>query len=566
MGGEKGDPFGSIPLFAGLPANVREELQSHAEVRDYLPGQVVLRRGERGSSFCAILAGAVSVRPRPDSPRAATLGAGEVFGEMSLLSGEPISATITAERATRVVVVPRRSFETLFADEPSFRDGVAELLAARLRKTSAARQLEPEHVLIGVPPGHRDLGLHIASVVDQLDGAGSIRDVPGANDGARLAEELAEWREKAGPGERRVWVVPVPLVDELAGGLRARDAVLVIDDAADAPAAPTTPRAAQVATLRVGSAARRRAGPAAVWSYRLGDVDDAEDGLVIARVARWIARREIGVALSAGAARGFAHLGVLSVLEEADVPVDCLAGSSIGGIVALLYALSGSAAGALQLAEETIGSNERIRDVSLLPRSSLFAGKKIRRNAERIAGGVDIGDLTRPAVAIATDLIRGERVLLDRGPVATALVATAAMPGLLPPVESGARRLVDGALVSRVPVDELEGRRCGLRIAVSVLPNPSAESDVLAADLTRSIGGPLGLGRVIARSWDLLGFWHGASDAQAADVVIEPCTPRESGYDFDAFHAMVAAGRTAAEQELPAILRSARHLVRCAER
>jgi hypothetical protein len=115
--------------------------------------------------------------------------------------------------------------------------------------------------------------------------------------------------------------------------------------------------------------------------------------------------------------------------------------------------------------------------------------------------------------------------------------------------------------VNRVPVALLERWRCGLKIAVNVT-EVKAEGPESRTELGRAMNGRFGLARVITRSWELLGLSHGAAEARAADIVITPRTHSLSGHNFDAISSFVTAGRTAAEQELPAILTAVESLLR----
>ncbi len=273
-------------------------------------------------------------------------------------------------------------------------------------------------------------------------------------------------------------------------------------------------------------------------------------------VARWITRREVGLALSAGAARGFAHLGVLQVLEEEGIPVDCVTGTSMGGIVALAYAVTGNARDATELIRSNLAGNRRVRDRAWFPRMSMLAGRKVRNAALNTFGDMEINDLSRPCMVIASDLVRGERVILDRGPVATAALATSSIPGIFPPIEVENRILVDGALVSRLPVDLLDLRRCALRIAVNVIPSPEARRANAAQTATwlrQRFSRFFGFRQVIGSAWELLGWYHGSSQAQRADILLEPDTELYSGYDFDSFDDMLEAGRRATQDKLELI-------------
>jgi NTE family protein len=565
-------PIVDIPLFAGLSDAAKVEVQSTCALREYGAGDVILKPGAIGEFLYAIAIGAVSVKPAASQP-AFVLGPSEVFGEMSLLSHSPVSAGVIAERESRIYLITARTFDKLFADEPSFRKGISDLLARRLRLRTSHKESTPTCVLVGLPSVPSALPRALVRAVDYYAHVAETRLVAFDQDIEAIGSEIDTWRASAHLSEVCVAALPARRITELRIHTRPGDAVLLVDDGTplSGPALPGDWKI-DIATVRVGCAVRRPASANEVWSYRLEDAEIAAAEIatdwsprtapVLDSIARWIARRTIGIALGAGSARGFAHIGVLSVLDAAGVPIDCLSGSSIGGIIALAYAMSGSADGAYDLARSTLGSNEMIRDVSFFPRTALLRGRKVRRSADRVSAGRYFPDLTRPALVVTADLITGQRIVLDSGLVASAFIATAAIPGVLPPVKTSEHWLVDGALVSRVPVDLLGRWRCGLKIAVNVVIDPKAEGSDLHADLRRAMNGPFGLGRVITRSWELLGVSHGTAEAQAADIVIRPRTHLLSGGDFGAISAFVAAGSAAAEQELPGILDAVDKLLR----
>ena len=154
---------------------------------------------------------------------------------------------------------------------------------------------------------------------------------------------------------------------------------------------------------------------------------------------------------------------------------------------------------------------------------------------------------------------------LDRGPVAPAVLATSAIPGFFPPIASESRLMVDGGVVSWVPVDVLDSRRCGLRIAINALPLPESSARAVSTGfdgLQRKMRKPLGLKSVLGASWELLGSWGASNEALKAEIVITPQTPTKAGYDFDQFEALVECGRVAARERSEAIFESIASLLR----
>lgn len=193
-------------------------------------------------------------------------------------------------------------------------------------------------------------------------------------------------------------------------------------------------------------------------------------------------RPVVGLALGAGGARGFAHIGVLRALAEADIPVDAIAGSSIGALVGGVYA-----AGQLDTFEREVLNMEWAGIVRMFdpvwPRSGLISGERAIEWLSSIMGDWRIEDLAVPFAAVAVDLVTGEEVLIREGRVVDAIRASISIPGIFVPRRSGKQVLVDGALRNPVPVSALEDFGVDTRIAVNLhglpvreLSRPSARS------------------------------------------------------------------------------------------
>ena len=186
--------------------------------------------------------------------------------------------------------------------------------------------------------------------------------------------------------------------------------------------------------------------------------------------------RKIGLVLGAGAARGFAHIGVLKVLDEMGIKVDFIAGTSIGAVMGAAYA-SGIEPGAM----EEICLNLNKRKTTLLfaptiPYSGLVDGKRITEFIESVIGNPDIEDLKIPFAAVATDIFSGREVVIRKGSVVDAVRASISIPGIFTPFEYNGSFFVDGGLVNPVPVSCVCDMGADFVIAVNVLPPPQKES------------------------------------------------------------------------------------------
>lgn len=248
----------------------------------------------------------------------------------------------------------------------------------------------------------------------------------------------------------------------------------------------------------------------------------------------------VGIALGGGGARGFAEVGVLRVLEAEHIPVDRVAGTSVGALIGALYADTGSV---VDLEFTSVQATaEDIFDRSTL---AFFSGGFVK--GERIEAFLDthlkhktIEGFTVPFAAVAVDLRTGETVAFRRGPAARAVHASAAIPGVFVPVLIDGRTFVDGGVTDPVPVDAV--RDMGAEVVIAVT--------IPAGVPTRAPQNPF---EVAIQSASIMAAEIGRCNLVHADVVI---TPEVNGVAFDDFgqkRRLFEAGMAAARQALPAI-------------
>ena len=178
-------------------------------------------------------------------------------------------------------------------------------------------------------------------------------------------------------------------------------------------------------------------------------------------------RAKIGLALGSGSARGFAHIGVIRVLEAEGIPIDCVAGTSIGALVGAVYA-----GGALSQGEEFLKTLDRKKITflldPLLPVSGLLGGKRLEALLRSFLHHQHIEDFPLPFAAIAADAATGEEVGITTGDAVKAVRASIALPGIFTPVCWNTRILVDGGIVSPVPVHAVRALGADIVIAVNL--------------------------------------------------------------------------------------------------
>lgn len=179
-------------------------------------------------------------------------------------------------------------------------------------------------------------------------------------------------------------------------------------------------------------------------------------------------KKRIGLALGGGAVLGAAHIGVLRALDELDVPIACVAGTSIGAFIGALFAF-----GTPWREIEEIAVGMKWIDVSgvKLSQLGLLSNRKLGRILAGAIGGVEFRAAGVPFAVVATDVGTGERVVLREGSVAEAVMASSCIPGVYVPVEIGGRLLVDGGLVENVPISPLGEMGAEISIGVDLTAN-----------------------------------------------------------------------------------------------
>jgi NTE family protein len=252
------------------------------------------------------------------------------------------------------------------------------------------------------------------------------------------------------------------------------------------------------------------------------------------------ARPGIALALGGGFARGFAHLGVLQVLEENHIPVSHIAGTSVGSILGAAYA-SGAP---LERIIETC-QNLRLRDIARwrVSRWGLATNHCLGQLIERVFDSRHFEDLRIPMAVVATDLASGDPVVFSHGPLVDAIRASCAFPGLFEPVQMGTRHLADGGLVAPVPTVAARGLGATSVLAVSVGMHDGHR------------GAPTNIFQVVSRAVSAAQKHQAELWERHADLVLRPDVQSLAWDDFDRADEAIAAGAAAARHALPRIFK-----------
>ena len=249
----------------------------------------------------------------------------------------------------------------------------------------------------------------------------------------------------------------------------------------------------------------------------------------------------VGLALSGGAVRGLAHIGVLQVLTEAGIPVDCIAGCSAGSILGSLFCAGFSLDKILSLAPYITW-----RRIASLANSSqgLLTFEKLERLLIMLLGDIEFRDLKKPFAVVAMDVVTGDRLIIREGRLAPVVRASCSIPGLVTPVEVDGRLLADGGVVDNLPVDGALALGADFVIGV----------DVFEPYYLRERG-PLGKGLTAIETM----VRNSGGGVRRADFLISPKTAGRTYVSFSQYEQLILLGRQAALEGLPVLKRLLSH-------
>jgi NTE family protein len=590
--------FAAVPMLAGLAEDIDRgdtpldagpwaELAATAQPVFVRAREWLFRQGDPGDSLYVVLKGRLEVvlEQGPELKVIRILGRGSSVGELALLTESPRSASVRARRDSELLHVTREHFARLLEQRPEFAAGLTRVLGRQLRDVRHAG-IEPDPVpttvtVVGLSEGLpvRDIGSYLALLVAQW------HPVLGLDD--RRAAEAAEGMDDAGADaayarlldhaerdhKQVVLMAPVPDVTDRwsAFSVRAADRLIGVCRGREAP----PPGIGDIKRLHGCDLVMTSDGHEAdarldAWVEALAPrsvrlvLESGEQGPGVEPLARRLAGRSVGLVLSGGGARAFAHVGVIAGLQEAGVQVDRVAGCSGGAWVGAQFALGRSPEEIRHNCHEEFLKRNPLNDYTL-PLVALTRSLKGNAMMERVFGDVRFEELDKEFFCVSCDMISSELVVHRRGRLWPAVAASMTLPGMLPPKSIDGRLLLDGGVLNNLPVDVMAASGEGPVIAsdVSARYQPPAmrpqrgrrpRTAKLAARLRRWVVGTdallPGFGETVIRSI-LLGSIDTAEAAQRyADVVIEPAVAGVGLLEWDRMDDMIDAGRRAAEKAL----------------
>jgi NTE family protein len=554
-------------FFEGIPHAELEPLFERLERRRYPAGSVVIAEGETCREIYVTQSGAADVFVADRSGEehvVGHVGPGATLGEMSLFTGQPAVGTVRAAGDLELLVLSEADFERLSRSFPQVYRNLGAILSERLALTDRLTlREEPGRLVVlddaGAPPllayalacsvaWHSRESTLLVLVDDDppdvlktiSDGAagevelsqmrpptvaerGGAQMIVVSSDGSFAPEALAQATEELC---KRYEHVLIAVSGSAPVGLSAfRTVRLTGPESVDRGG--TTP----AYRIQAWSATNGRVGPDSAGLIRVPPLEAADEaelahgrlpistpaGNALGWVARDLTGLKVGVALGAGSVRGFAHWGALRALKEAGLPIDYLAGTSIGATAAAIHAAGFSIQDGIDIFKK--GATAAFRPT--VPIRSLLSSRAAAKVIRHYSGDRRIEDLEIPLAIVAADILTQREVVFRRGLLWKALLATVSIPGVLPVQRVGPYTLVDGGILNPVPTGTVSDMGAGVAIGVKLVRR-ARESDLDAEAVAETTAPSVTALGAILRAVEIMQTNIAPAATDAASILITP--------------------------------------------
>jgi NTE family protein len=575
----------SSPVFSELPAEQLEQIAPLFRREKYPAGTIVLQQGGVSDAVYFLRSGQMAVRIQRGNWRetVAYLQPPDIFGELSFVTARPCVADVEVLVDAEVLVLHRESVPQL----PQQRDGILralmKVIAGRLQETitRGARVRETPVVLLLNSPNWEaprsfgwELGRSLARqsgratllVTISAESAQPVREIElrfataeiatqGAGEGLRaeLAQSLTEWKGKFENIVLNPAAQQANYVAESTGRF-ANWMGFLLGPGDPAPTEISSRRfvvqSTEMPRLEYLSGNRQLIPQAArsESEHLAGRETEARFRRTVDSIARYIAGTQVGLALGGGAAWGWAHAGVIGILEEAQFPIDVITGCSMGSVIGALYS-DGYRVDEIERISELYRHRTRgFIQKQLLWKLCLLNEKKLRKAFEKYFGTREVNQTQIPFWANAVDIRTGREYTIRDGSLVDCVRSSIALPGLLPPAARDGHLLVDAGIMDPVPV--MPVKRMGCHFAIGVNAMAKLDSQEVSSRY------PKNAIDVMTRSMFLMAHEIGqarAEQAAAPGIVFTPELGDIKMLQFSRSPEIIECGRRAAAAHLPAI-------------
>ena len=465
-----------LKLFPSIQVDLLNEIASKMEWFNLHAGEILFDQGDEGNSMYILLSGRLQAIVNEATPAEKVVGEiikGESAGEMSLITGEKRTATVKAVRDSILAKLSKEDFEKIITEHPQLVMGISRQIIQRLTTTIHQITKEKKFTSIAVVPVNEnvDIKAFTRSLSNALEKHSSTLMLT-----ENSIEKLTKDNAAADVGYIN-WLAEQELKHDVilyeTGSkhndwtfrcVRQSDKVLVVINAGDNVASLNEKIEWLKRDYRLSAIEVVIAHPAdtlyPVDTYKLlehpairqhyhirkGNQKDVQ------RLGRILTGKANALVLSGGGARGLAHIGVFKALHEAGIPIDLVAGTSIGSIVAAGIAMDWTPEKVQSEARTAFLVDKPLKDYTL-PLISLIKGKQLQNVNHKYFQKINIEDLWINYFCVSSNFSTSELKIHQRGLLFKAITASASIPGVLPPVVDNNQLLIDGGVMNNFPVD-----------------------------------------------------------------------------------------------------------------
>lgn len=597
--------LGQIPLFADLSTADKKFIADSSLIIEYKKDDIVYKEGaEPDALYCVVTGRLKAYLTRNNTTDILEyIKRGKCFGIISLLTGEPHSVTTQTVNDSIILKIPKEHFDRILKRVPELALQFSQLLSRRLKQKEGGKKKIFESTIISVfslsekaaaSRYARDLGaglmaqtakkVVLVTLNESALPAQFFIDSPFFDESA-LRSKIS--KQPAGPdiiniantskkiihlaaflsfltGDYHYVIVDLHsgVDDNVFDIMKQSDMAHLITACDEKSLDATAKLVAELEGQPIGVGCKVRiitsepaAGAALGFAERksilkhdifatLPGPEDAPYQRMVRRISRQIGDCLIGLALGSGAALGLAHVGILKVIEREKIPIDIVSGSSMGALVAALWA-SGKSASEIEIITSAFRSKLatfRLFDLTW-PARGLIKGRGIRRFLVSQFGKKTFYDVKLPLKIIACDLERREEVVIEEGSIVDAVMASIAIPGVFEPVMINGRALVDGGIINPVPSNVLTRTGVSRIIAVNTLASPE--------DIRRSDRKLSNIFDFIVNTIEAGEYLLAEMSCQSADVAMHPILPTADWYEFYKSDKLIKRGEEEALKYLP---------------
>ncbi len=478
----------SVPFLQDAPKSALKAVERDTTHFSIPGGGNLFEQGDPGDAIYFLVSGSLGAfRQTPDGRNefVGHIRAGEPVGEMSLVAGESHQNSVFALRDSELIKLSRRGFMKLVRSEPAILERLTRIILLRLRQSrrKTPRRAEPKVFALVATSPTIDLTLRanvLVKALESLELKVVVVDESHADKDVSYFDDLEARHDivlfKAAIGNSNWYKLTMRYADRIWVLARAdaRPSIPLLPDD-DSPARQF--KLVDVVLLHHGDS-RKGADPEE-WAsaakaarvfhwHKLDDVDSH-------RLARIMSGRSVGVVMSGGGARAYAHIGVVKALREAGCPIDFVGGASMGAVVAACVAHGWSDSEIENRIRRAFVDSNPLGDYNI-PVVGLVKGERVDNRLQEHFGERTIESLEIPFFAVSTNLTTGAYRVHNRGILRHALRASISLPGILPPVIEDGDILVDGAVLNNFPVDVMRDLHRGRIIGVDVARAPEGLS------------------------------------------------------------------------------------------